>query len=321
MRGSSGGPRDAVLVVGPAYLDLVFGGLDALPEPGTERFARRFAVTAGGSAITAIALARLDRRVALAADAGDDAHGDLLRGMLEHEGVNVSLFRILPGTATPVTAVLSLPHDRAFVTHLPPAASPADLADAVSASRAAHVHVGGFPYATACPEVADVARSLGITSSFDPGWDEAALRDPRVLRVARDVDVLLPSRPEAAQLVDGPGAAGRSAEDLSKALAEVRGGRVTVVKDGAAGAVGAAGGEVVRVDGPRVTVVDATGAGDVFDAGFLDAWLGGAELHECLRRGAACGAIAVTAMGGATAAPTRAELDRRLGQPAAGDRR
>jgi sugar/nucleoside kinase (ribokinase family) len=87
---------------------------------------------------------------------------------------------------------------------------------------------------------------------------------------------------------------------------------VTIVKDGARGALGAARAERARAAVPPVRTVDATGAGDVFDAGFLDAWLSGRPLGDALLRGAICGARAVTRPGGATAAPTRAELERAL---------
>jgi sugar/nucleoside kinase (ribokinase family) len=58
-----------------------------------------------------------------------------------------------------------------------------------------------------------------------------------------------------------------------------------------------------------VKPVDTTGAGDSFNSGFLYQWLTGGNLHNCMRYGAACGAIATTKMGGATASPSLSELD------------
>ncbi|MDZ7802268.1 MAG: PfkB family carbohydrate kinase [Trueperaceae bacterium] len=100
-----------------------------------------------------------------------------------------------------------------------------------------------------------------------------------------------------------------STEEALARLAAGRRGRVTVVKDGPAGAAATDGVDTVHVASPPVDAVDPTGAGDVFDAGFLDAWLDGAPLRACLARGVACGARAVTAVGGATAAPYRDELE------------
>ena len=56
-----------VVCTGPVFLDLTFEGLDALPAPGRERFAVELHETPGGAAITAIGLARLGLRVAVAA--------------------------------------------------------------------------------------------------------------------------------------------------------------------------------------------------------------------------------------------------------------
>jgi sugar/nucleoside kinase (ribokinase family) len=47
-----------------------------------------------------------------------------------------------------------------------------------------------------------------------------------------------------------------------------------------------------------VTVRDATGAGDAFNAGFLSCWLEQKSLQECLMSGNARGALAVRVVGG-----------------------
>ena len=53
----------------------------------------------------------------------------------------------------------------------------------------------------------------------------------------------------------------------------------------------AAANDVFRVAAPRVDPVDATGAGDSFDAGFLAARLAGEDLAGALALGCACGAL------------------------------
>jgi len=84
-------------------------------------------------------------------------------------------------------------------------------------------------------------------------------------------------------------------------------GSVVAVKLGGDGAAGFAGGEVVWAGAPSVEFVDATGAGDSFDAGFLCAWLEGAELSSALALGCACGALSTRALGGTAGQPDRAE--------------
>lgn len=301
-----------IVVLGPAYCDLLFAGLDAIPALGTERFASGFLTTAGGSAITAVALRRLGRRVALVADVGDDPHGRVIQEVLQREGVTTRWLRVRDDAPTPVTAVLSTKDDRAFVTHLPTPGQPPALDAVLVASGARHLHVGGFPAALDLPDLMTTARSRNVTVSFDPGWDERALRDPRVLELATACDLLMPSRSEAVRLADLDDDAD-AARALSK-LAATRPAGTTIVKDGPRGAVARDPHGTARVASPSVVAVDPTGAGDVFDAGFLDAWLDGASLDACLLSGAICGARAVTAHGGASAAPTRAEIDRLLAE-------
>ena len=75
-------------------------------------------------------------------------------------------------------------------------------------------------------------------------------------------------------------------------------GRV-VIKLGAAGAaVGDADGVRLKLPAPMVKVVDTTGAGDAFAAGFLSAELRGGHLETCLRRGIEAGSAAVATIGG-----------------------
>jgi len=62
----------------------------------------------------------------------------------------------------------------------------------------------------------------------------------------------------------------------------------------------------------RVESVDATGAGDSFDAGFLAAWLRGAAVEDALALACACGALSTRALGGTDAQPTRAEAEEAL---------
>jgi sugar/nucleoside kinase (ribokinase family) len=53
-----------------------------------------------------------------------------------------------------------------------------------------------------------------------------------------------------------------------------------------------------------VEVVETTGAGDTFDAGFLAGWLGGLSLEDSVTLGVAAGSLSVTQVGGSEGAPT-----------------
>jgi sugar/nucleoside kinase (ribokinase family) len=82
---------------------------------------------------------------------------------------------------------------------------------------------------------------------------------------------------------------------------------LVVVKLGAEGALAVANGHVVRSPAFAVDGVDAVGAGDSFDAGFLAGHLSGRPLETALRIANACGALSMRAAGGTAAQPTLAE--------------
>ncbi|HEY7075548.1 MAG TPA: PfkB family carbohydrate kinase, partial [Solirubrobacteraceae bacterium] len=100
-------------VATPAYVDLTFVGLEALPGPGDECFAGDLLRSPGGGAITAIGGARLGLKTVLAAPLGDDVAGEFVRELLTAEGVEVGPPR---GPRTPTTVVMPVGGDRAMVT-------------------------------------------------------------------------------------------------------------------------------------------------------------------------------------------------------------
>ena len=67
------------------------------------------------------------------------------------------------------------------------------------------------------------------------------------------------------------------------------------------------GDTLVRAEALPVSVIDTTGAGDSFDAGFIYGYLAGWDLARTLRLGCVCGSLSTRAAGGTTAQPTLAE--------------
>jgi sugar/nucleoside kinase (ribokinase family) len=100
-------------VTTPAFLDLTFVGLEALPGPGEERYAGDLIRSPGGGAITAVAGARLGLETALVAPLGTDLAGEFVRAEMEREGVAVAGFT---PDRTPQTVVMPYAGDRAMVT-------------------------------------------------------------------------------------------------------------------------------------------------------------------------------------------------------------
>jgi sugar/nucleoside kinase (ribokinase family) len=116
------------------------------------------------------------------------------------------------------------------------------------------------------------------------------------------LDVLFPNRAEVMAL-------GQHDDPYAAAALLAERGPLVVVKNGALGGFAVtSSGERLEVPGEPVTAVDATGAGDSFDAAFLDAWLDDLALAECVRRAVLAGALSVRALGGTAGQATREDL-------------
>ena len=313
-----------VLVVGDTNPDLLLSG-DVVPrfDQQVEQLLDAASLVIGGSAsITAHGLARLGRPVSLVAAVGADHFGSHLLGLLGDAGVDVRRVAVRPDLPTGLTVALNRGHDRAMLTltgaidSLTAAeldAALADLRRGDAGRRGGHVHVASLylqpSLAPSLPAFLRRAREEGMTTSLDTNGDPSGqwqgLDD-----LLPHLDVLLPNRDEAVLL-------GRDADPRRAAAALSSRGPLTVVKDGAAGAFAVTpDGQVVESPGAPVEAVDTTGAGDTFDAAFLDAWLDRLSLPEALRRAVLAGTFCVGRVGGTAGQPTRDQITEALDEPA-----
>ena len=287
-----------LLVVGDLNADLVLRGGDVVPTFGQrEQLVDHAELVLGGSgAIMAAGAARLGLEVAMVACVGDDALGAAMIQALDAAGVDTSAVVRTAGAPTGICVHLARPDDRAMLTALGALSRlraedvPADML-----ARARHVHVSSpFLQEGLRPGVQALAERAR-SSSLDTGWDPRERWD-----VALDgFDVLLPNAEEALRL------AGRDDGDVEAAARDLaRRGPQVVVKLGEEGALATDGEEIVRAAARPVEVVDATGAGDSFDAGFIAGRLEGDDLERALALACACGALSTRRAGGTAAQPT-----------------
>jgi len=140
-----------------------------------------------------------------------------------------------------------------------------------------------------------------MTVSVDTwGW-EPWLESRRIWELACLSNVLLMNDAEAMTMTGAPDP--RAGLEQLKELC-----RCVVIKRGAAGAVAVVDGEVLISPTERVQVLDATGAGDCFNAGFVYGLLHGLPPGVSLALGNLCGGAAVQAVGGYAGCPTEAAL-------------
>ncbi len=298
-----------VLVAGELNADLVMSGLPSLPVLGQELLGDDFQVVLGSSsAITAARLARLGAPVDFVGLVGDDDMGRFVLKQLDQFGVGTDRVQVVAGAQTGVTISLTYPHDRAMLT-VPGVMAAFDGATITAELLAgyAHLHVSSFPLQPALqpalPGLFRLAHACGLTTSLDSGWDpdERWLDNPHLPPTLAETDYFFPNEDEVRAMLGGawePVALGAKV------------GGTLLIKQGSRGALAVLpdSGQVA-VEALPVTAVDTTGAGDAFNAGFLYATLiEGAAIREAMTFAAACGAQAVTQVGGATNAPDAATI-------------
>lgn len=306
-----------VLVLGDVNPDLVLRG-DVVPRFGqAEQLLESAELVLGGSAaITAHALARLGRRTRLAAAIGPDLFGRAVLDLLHEGGVDTDGVIVNDEMRTGLTVILSRGHDRAILTHLGAIASlPADQAErqliAGARDGARHLHISAYfllgRLTGSLPHLLATAHSLGLTTSLDTNDDPGGQWNG-LAEVLPELDYLLPNHAEALALAAR--LTGEPTEDVRWAATVIaRHGPTVVVKDGPRGALRVErNGHVWSESGIPVGVVDTTGAGDTFNAAYLDSMLRGLGHQECLRRATRAGALSTQAVGGTAGQPTLQQL-------------
>ncbi len=293
------------VVVGEIYIDHVLTGFMSWPQPGEEVYAKDYALAlGGGAAITACALARLGRSVNLIGAIGA-TEKDWIDEQLSEFGVSHAELRAV-GRRTGVTVSVSSQMDRSFFTflganiHLEEQFAAGVLTEHIAQAR--HIHFAMPITAKLAGELFDKLDTKGCTTSLDVGHHAGWLQDEANLSTCASVDYLLPNEREARIICRG------GAEEYLN-FTRTHGWPSGIVKMGAGGAMMRSSADTLRALPPIVHTIDTTGAGDAFNAGFIDALLDEREDAECLRRGCVVGGLSTRAAGALQALPTRDELE------------
>lgn len=288
------------LFAGDANVDIQMGPMRSPVSIDREVFCDGFEVAVGGSTcIAACAYARLGGEAELAALVGDDEHGRFLAAQLKESGLGLRLLRSSAERPTGVTVNLVYRSTRTQVTY------PGTLAETDESTRIlrelprfSHLHISG-PYGTErflprIAEVLDASRSQGLTTSLDTQWD-ATEQWHHLRKWLPRLSYLFVNHDEACSITRQS-----RVEGAWRTLASLT--ECPIIKLGPRGAY--ASGR--RHDAFSVDVVDPTGAGDIFAAGFLySLHARSRSFDEALRFALAAGALACTYPGGVSVHFTR----------------
>ncbi|PYY17490.1 MAG: hypothetical protein DMG60_11490 [Acidobacteria bacterium] len=298
-----------LIIFGEFYLDLVFYDLPDLPRLGEEVKTRRFAeLPGGGLATTALVAARLGTPTAAVTRVGQDARLSPAWQKLAKSRVSVEACEFSSLFPTARTVCASYDGDRMMITHDAINENLHKLLDLPLVRKqlrtAKHLHLACALWpARTWLSVIRRLRAEGLTVSADIGWNPEMFRSSELPRLLGELDFAFPNEVEVRAMTQE-----QNIEAALKKLA--RWVRVPIIKLGRAGSMAIQNGKVMRAKSIRVRSVDATGAGDAFNGGFLHGYLAGWKLADCLRAGNLCGALATTAAGGSSVIPTPQQLKR-----------
>jgi len=309
-----------VIGVGEVLIDFI--GVEHTSLDKAETFKKCF----GGAPMnTIVGVARLGVSTGAIASVGDDFFGRFILDEFKRNNVDISRVRVKRGVRTTLAFIVNDPvkgwvcifYRSPWLKHTSDSLlSPKDI-DYDYISKARILHVSGFalsqnPARQAIVRAVRHARKSGVDVSFDPTlrldvWSSETILRKTYVQMLRSVDIATFSREEA-KFILGTSNPRRAAEKALK-----YGVRMVGVKLGARGSF-------VKVrDGPeayapafKVKAVDATGAGDGWNAGLLVGLCKNLDVEQCIKVANAVGALVVTKPGAITALPSRDDLNRFL---------
>jgi 2-dehydro-3-deoxygluconokinase len=266
-----------------------------------------------------VAAARLGGSCGYVTRVGGDEFGRSFLDLWRREGVDTSRVIVEPEGRTAVYFIALDEDGRHSFTYYR-AGSPAsrlgpDDLDAAYLGAARLVHASGITQAIsasardAAIAAMEVARARGVVVSYDANVRPGLLAVEALRRIVEDAfgraDLAFLSSEDAGHLF-GPLAAH---EVVARVLE--RGPSTVVLRQGSRGCtVATRGGQRFNAEGWRVAAVDATGAGDAFNAGFVLEWLRGASLESAARFANAVGALTTLGPGAVAPIPTRDQVEQ-----------
>ena len=280
----------AILVIGNVNVDFILGPVTPWPRPGTETIFPQSELRIGGAAgNSALTLQALGARFRILCNMGDDIFGRWLIDSFKPDSRRWPIARM----STTASACLAHPSgERTFLTsqgHLAVTQMEDVLALLPRRARKGDIALlcGGFlspKLLLGYDELMETLRARGFEIALDTGWPSGGwtkFQRARVTRWIGKCDHILLNEIETSGL-----SGKRDVSDAMKwMLRHRKPGAAVVIKGGPLGALAWQWDRLVRVRAPKVKVVDTTGAGDVFNAGYLFARSKGLGLEESVSAG------------------------------------
>ncbi|RBM17176.1 sugar kinase [Prauserella sp. PE36] len=302
-----------VVSIGLHIVDVLGRPVTEIPPGQGMRRIDEIAITvAGTAAATSVGLARLGVRVESVGALGEDSLGRFLRQKMLDEGVGCAWLTEHSGVPTSATMLPIRPDGSRPALHVVGANAVLE-ADHVPWSDMAEtkvLHLGGtclLPGLDGEPaaRVLERARNNGLITTLDliPTGDATDL--DALLPALPHVDYVFPSYEDALSLAGTDDGA-----EAARFFLDAGAGCVVITMGGDGACLTARGRGELRRPAYDVDVVDTTGCGDAFAAGFITGLVEGASEESALELGLACGSLVATGLGSDAGLTDRAALTR-----------
>ncbi len=297
-----------VLVVGELNVDLILYDIKKNIKLGKEIFANDMVLTLGSSsAILANNLSVWGVKVAFLGKIGKDVFSEIILKTLQKSKVDTKHIIVSEQSKTGATIALSYGNERAMVTY--PGAmselSNKDISDEIL-MQAKHLHVSSiFMQETLLKDIIQLfnrAKKLGLTTSLDTQWDPFEKWQVNLNKLLPFVDIFLPNKEEFLEITQS--------DTIEKGYEKIKKyANIVVIKDSINGSYLYS--KNCQKHQPAFImneIIDAIGAGDSYNAGFLKEFIKGSDLETCMFEGTLSGAINTQGEGGTGAFKTKDKL-------------
>ncbi len=296
-----------VVVIGEINVDIILKG-NVVPAFGqVEQILDAADVTLGSSAVIfACGAAHLGLKTAFIGKVGADIFGAFMIEEMIKRGIDTSGVTADPLIKTGFSVILTTHRDRAILTY--PGSIPElkfEDIDFQLVGKCRHLHLSGFFLLDQLrPNVYFLlkkAKDLGLTVSLDTNFDPKEQWDSGLLDCLPLIDVFLPNEREALEITRET-----TLEEAIGKLAKTI--PLIAIKKGEEGALVFEKGKLIAKQAALpVDFVDAVGAGDSFDSGFIYGYLNEWPPERSLQLAVICGSLSTRAAGGTSGQPTLRE--------------
>ncbi|MDY6931705.1 MAG: carbohydrate kinase family protein [Halobacteriota archaeon] len=290
-----------VIGYGALNLDKIMS-VDKIPKADEEGFVISQEYHPGGSAAnTIVGLARLGLRTGYIGKVGSDEEGRVLLEDMKREGVGHKNIKVCDGNSGTALCFVDGKGDRAML--ITPGVNDTismDDIDLEYATSCKFLHLSSFINKSSDISFQTQKRLIWETKakiSFDPGQLYAEKGTKELKEILERTEVIFPSEHEVTLLT------GCDYKKGSEILIS-EGVKIVAVTRGSKGCYVTDGTDEYDIPAEKVDVVDTTGAGDAFDAGFLFGLIKGKDIKDCAALGNRVAACCIQKIGTRAGLPT-----------------